>query len=1047
VDRLDRVGKVGDRKALLIGAENYGDGGFPSLPAVRRDIELMQEALTASGYEATVCNADTVRNAGELDKKICDFCKSGTADDIRLLYFSGHGLLANNSDWIIPAGTSRQDAARPTQRVATDLSNIVADSKVGLVLFIIDACRDPVDSAVTKGAGGQGEWIGIANPSEGRFARYFGCAANQVCQVMSGGVQGDQPTSLFTRALAATLRTGDAVSLGELMPAVERRCEELSSGSSIKLKQQVPHLSYGELSGKKQGFLEKPIFDPVGRAALPSVWEAFDPNDLQCLVVLSEYEHERLQPDLDAADAEPVRGVTDIVRDATNRYGEGIWKSFAAACNGEKLASGKRRAIANEYAGIKVHSFSVLDAFGSEEALDKATRAVVEADLAVFDVTGFEPGIMLLIGIRAACRRAVAVCSHGAGWKEGQPLEVPFNLQGLNISFASHTPWEVGTSDDPVVKRLAERMQTGFDQLARHPAYLDLPAYDALRQLGPELEASSTIDIKDRILVLCSYSEEFFSNWMQIQSGLSQAITAKLKRTPPKIQRIIDYGSPQLIWQTQFEYVRRTAGCVVDWSEYNPSVFLELGVRLAVSPWGAIQIIDDRYWPGTKLSDAERAKLTPNPAARLDHRESRQIHRLDRLFKPIRYRRGPAAAAAFDRAAADLLQRRPTLAKGAEYNRIHRCLQPIVETVQKEHSPVYRQLKNMADALHHPDQDREAISQIIFSGSRGTKLDSKLSALEMRIAAWLYLEHRTGIARLADDSERQIYDDLGRAAKDALYDLINEESIASAQYAETLTLAGQIEDRLEKIAYKPDLDLFGQVRRWQADARSYRKKGDALRKAGNTEEANKAFNAGVAVYGMAIDQLKPQTPQVPPSGQTLSDTGKKILDELVETYGAQGGLLQRRGSLSEAAASYSRGAELERAFALPSTYNRLNEVKCSLLSGAASLAELKPRIGDLAEFIKQSLPADKNSSDSGWVWADLGDCLALLGRVDEALDAYSTFIAKAEIKSLERTLDILRRIAAKIADANDLQPLQAVMAHLQDWLAGKTTAAREVRGG
>jgi tetratricopeptide (TPR) repeat protein len=40
--------------------------------------------------------------------------------------------------------------------------------------------------------------------------------------------------------------------------------------------------------------------------------------------------------------------------------------------------------------------------------------------------------------------------------------------------------------------------------------------------------------------------------------------------------------------------------------------------------------------------------------------------------------------------------------------------------------------------------------------------------------------------------------------------------------------------------------------------------------------------------------------------------------------------------------------------------------------------------------------------DSGWAWADLGDCMALLGNLEEARRAYSIFIKKAEIKSPER---------------------------------------------
>jgi hypothetical protein len=73
----------------------------------------------------------------------------------------------------------------------------------------------------------------------------------------------------------------------------------------------------------------------------------------------------------------------------------------------------------------------------------------------------------------------------------------------------------------------------------------------------------------------------------------------------------------------------------------------------------------------------------------------------------------------------------------------------------------------------------------------------------------------------------------------------------------------------------------------------------------------------------------------------------------------------------------------------------------------------------LAEFIDSSLRADKTLSDRGWAWADLGDCLALLDRTVDARKAYATFIAKAEIKSPERTLDVLEKIATKLRSNGD----------------------------
>ena len=222
----------------------------------------MRSALETSGYDVRICPDEILTNASRLDVEMREFCMADAPDDVRILYFSGHGILADNADWIIPAGTSRNDATvSSNQRVATDLSRTVAASNVGLVLFIIDACRDEQDIPVTKG-GALWSDPTIARPSEHRFLRYFGCGTNEVCQVLPPA-PGEQPSSLFTKALAESLMARSHVSLDELLPQVEKRCDEMLTGN-LQLRPQRPHLNYGEIVGEKRNIMHRPIFDAVG---------------------------------------------------------------------------------------------------------------------------------------------------------------------------------------------------------------------------------------------------------------------------------------------------------------------------------------------------------------------------------------------------------------------------------------------------------------------------------------------------------------------------------------------------------------------------------------------------------------------------------------------------------------------------------------------------------------------------------------------------------------------------------------------------------------
>jgi len=232
------------------------------------------------------------------------------------------------------------------------------------------------------------------------------------------------------------------------------------------------------------------------------------------------------------------------------------------------------------------------------------------------------------------------------------------------------------------------------------------------------------------------------------------------------------------------------------------------------------------------------------------------------------------------------------------------------------------------------------------------------------------------------------------------------------------------------------VDQMERVKELQLSAKAYRKKGDAMRKLGREDPALEAYRAGIVVLDESVELLRTAKEQIDAASPPLPGELEEPLHELVEAFGTRGGLLQRLKRIKEASKSYAEGATLEKRFSLPSTYNRLNAVKSLLLAGESTLRQLEPQLLDLAAHIDANLRADKGLSDSGWAWADLGDCMALLGKPDEARRAYSSFIAKAEIKSPERTLDVLKEIAAKLEQAGDTDAprLQAAIGALQSAL-------------
>jgi tetratricopeptide (TPR) repeat protein len=209
-----------------------------------------------------------------------------------------------------------------------------------------------------------------------------------------------------------------------------------------------------------------------------------------------------------------------------------------------------------------------------------------------------------------------------------------------------------------------------------------------------------------------------------------------------------------------------------------------------------------------------------------------------------------------------------------------------------------------------------------------------------------------------------------------------------------------------------------------------RKEGDGLRKDAAEAtapaeaeelraEAFAAYRQGAAVLSDVAHSALLTGVALPASPLTPETPESRLVSLLVELHGASGGLFQRLGERDKALAGYREGASLESRYRLPSTYNRLNALKIELLDGIETLAQVTPRLEELVVHIQQALDNDQRLGDGGWIYADLGDCLALLGRSAEAAPVYATFVAKAGVKLPERSLDVLRDVAQALHRSGD----------------------------
>jgi len=202
-----------------------------------------------------------------------------------------------------------------------------------------------------------------------------------------------------------------------------------------------------------------------------------------------------------------------------------------------------------------------------------AVQALATADYMVADVTGFQPTVMLMLGVRSVLRRGVTISVTNENL-QADGYEIPFNVQETRVlSFA----------EEPFYDDLYRAMSEGRSYVEQDPEYLDLPAFHGVRVPRPETWAE---DDQRRVLVLCPFKEEYQTYY---RLKLRSIIRGHTHDSVPV--RMLDLKSPRLVGQALYEQIRWSSRCLVDWTHWRPNVFFELGVRLACSEFDPLCII------------------------------------------------------------------------------------------------------------------------------------------------------------------------------------------------------------------------------------------------------------------------------------------------------------------------------------------------------------------------------------------------------------------------------------------------------------------------
>ncbi|WP_433303367.1 caspase family protein [Actinoplanes sp. CA-030573] len=133
-------------RALLIGNSHYPDdpGNLPDLKGPVNDVSALGRAL-AEEPTALFAPADvrllTDRQSYEIGAELEELLTSATRDEVLLIYYSGHGITADNGSLLLCARNSRTDRRLATTLGAETISRMIDQSAAAATIIILDCCH------------------------------------------------------------------------------------------------------------------------------------------------------------------------------------------------------------------------------------------------------------------------------------------------------------------------------------------------------------------------------------------------------------------------------------------------------------------------------------------------------------------------------------------------------------------------------------------------------------------------------------------------------------------------------------------------------------------------------------------------------------------------------------------------------------------------------------------------------------------------------------------------------------------------------------------
>jgi uncharacterized caspase-like protein len=377
---LALAGDAGKRVALVIGNSDYS--AVPRLLNPQNDARDIAATLRRIGFDVT--------EGANLDFRgmrlaIRDFAEAAQEADVVLVYYAGHGIEIDNTNYLIPVNAElKRDRDVEFEAIRLDAVLNAIEGSDALKIVLVDACRNnPFTVQMTRKG---------ATRSIGRGLARIEPSGVLVGYAAKGGtyaLDGEGRNSPYAAALLQHLDE-PGLELGKLFRKVRDTVFELTGG------QQEPFI-YGSLPGRDI-FLVEPVAEPEQVAAVASVAPAIsstriiedfasasERNSIRAWKDFLTAHEDRTDHRLYALASKRLEGL-ELDRDIRQgfRFGD-IWLTSAVSEDGRTVVlSRENRMLVQEALNMMGYDTGGVDGqFGP-----KTTRAIAEIRNKTFLATG-----------------------------------------------------------------------------------------------------------------------------------------------------------------------------------------------------------------------------------------------------------------------------------------------------------------------------------------------------------------------------------------------------------------------------------------------------------------------------------------------------------------------------------------------------------------------------------------------------------------------------------------------------------------------------------